>query len=186
NNYESDRNVDIPGFSRTANGRTSGSQYVLNLDGGYDHPVAKDLTVGPFAGLQYVHMDVNSFTENGAGAANLALNDQAMDSLRSRLGVRLELRKEITPSWVAASEVRVAWMHEFANNDRAIVARFSGSGLGSFAVRTDDPERNAALIGLGFNVTYRDMLTTFVDYDVQAGQSHYTEQIVKGGFKWSF
>ncbi|MEI8234093.1 MAG: autotransporter outer membrane beta-barrel domain-containing protein [Verrucomicrobiota bacterium] len=186
NIYESDRNIDIPGSSRTANGRTAGSQYMVNLDGGYDHPVAKDLTVGPFAGLQYVHMDVNAFTENGAGAANLALNDQSVDSLRSRLGVRMELRKEITASWAAASEVRLAWMHEFANNGRAIVARFSGAGLGSFAVRTDDPERNAALIGLGLNATYRGMLTMFVDYDVQAGQSHYMEQILKGGFKWSF
>jgi len=29
-------------------------------------------------------------------------------------------------------------------------------------------------------------LTTFADYDVQVGQAHYLEQIVKGGFKWSF
>ena len=185
NIYESDRNVEIPSFSETANGRTAGNQYVFNLDGGYDHPVCKDLTVGPFVGLQYVHLDVNSFTENGANAANLAINDQAMDSVRSRLGVRLELRKEVSEHWTAASEVRLGWQHEFANNDRAIVARFSDSGLGSFAVRTNDPERDAALVGLGLNATYRDTLTTFVDYDVQA-DPHYTEQIVKGGFKWSF
>jgi outer membrane autotransporter protein len=149
-------------------------------------PVANDLSVGPFAGLQYVHLGVNSFTEIGAGITNLAINDQTLDSLRSRFGVRAELRKEITPSWKVASDVRVAWKHEFANNDRAIVAQFSGSGLSSFAVRTSDPERDAALIGLGFNATYKDALTAFVDYDVQAGQCHYVEQTVKGGFKWSF
>jgi outer membrane autotransporter protein len=183
--YESDRNIDIPSLSRGANGRTAGNQYMVNLDGGYDQPVAKDLTVGPFAGLQYVHLDVNSFTESGAGAANLALNDQSVDSLRSRLGVRLELRKELNKHWTVASEVRLGWQHEFANNDRAIVARFSDSGLGSFAVRTTDPERDAALLGLGLNATYRETLTAFADYDVQAAQ-RYTEQIVKGGFKWSF
>jgi len=186
NNYDSGRTIDLPGLSRNANGSTSGSQYVVNIDGGYDHPINKDLTVGPFAGLQYVHLGVDSFTENGAGAANLALNDQSVDSLRSRLGVRMELRREITTHWVGASEVRLAWQHEFLNNDRAIVARFSGSGLGSFAVRTDDPERNAALVGLGINATYKETLTTFADYDVQVGQAHYLEQIVKGGFKWSF
>ena len=185
NIYESNRTLGLFDYSKSANGRTAGNQYVFNLDGGYDQPVCKDLTVGPFVGVQYVHLDVNSFTENGANAANLAINDQAMDSLRSRLGVRMELRKELTAHWTAASEVRLAWQHEFANNDRAIVARFSDSGLGSFAVRTNDPQRDAALIGLGLNATYRDTLTTFVDYDVQA-DPHYTEQIVKGGFKWSF
>jgi len=186
NNYDSGRTIDLPGLSRNANGSTSGSQYVLNIDGGYDHSINKDLTVGPFAGLQYVNLGVDSFTEHGAGAANLALNDQGVNSLRSRLGVRMELRREISTHWVGASEVRVAWQHEFLNNDRAIVAQFSGSGLGSFAVRTDDPERNAALVGLGINATYKETLTTFADYDVQAGQAHYLEQIVKAGFKWSF
>jgi outer membrane autotransporter protein len=185
NIYESDRNIGFSDYSKTANGRTSGNQYVFNIDGGYDHPVCKDLTVGPFVGLQYVHLGVNSFTENGADGADLAINEQAMDSIRSRLGLRLELRKELTAQWTVASEVRLAWQHEFANNDRAIVARFSDSGLGSFAVRTNDPERNAALVGLGLNATYRETLTTFVDYDVQA-DPNYTEQIVKGGFKWNF
>jgi outer membrane autotransporter protein len=38
NNYESDRNIEIPGYSQSANGRTAGSQYTVDLDGGYDHP----------------------------------------------------------------------------------------------------------------------------------------------------
>jgi len=186
NDYESSRVIDFPGISRTANGNTSGSQYMLNIDGGYDHPINSDVTVGPFAGLQYVNLGIDSFTESGARAANLALNDQSLDSLRSRLGVRLELRREIACRWIAASEVRLAWQHEFLNDDRAIVASFSGSGLGAFSVRTNSPERDAALVGLGINTTYNETVTMFADYDVQVGQSHYVEQIVKGGFKWSF
>jgi len=53
-------------------------------------------------------------------------------------------------------------------------------------VRTNSPERDAALVGLGINTTYNETVTMFADYDVQVGQSHYVEQIVKGGFKWSF
>jgi len=186
NNYDSNRTVSFPGISRTANGHAAGSQFVLNLDGGYDHPVCKDVTVGPFAGIEYVNLGVGSFTENGAGSANLAINKQDVNSLRSRLGVRMEVRKELTANWVAASEVRAAWQYEFLDDNRAIVARFSDSGLGAFSVRTDNPERNAALVGIGINATYRNMLTTFVDYDVQVGQAHYVEQSIKGGFKWSF
>ena len=186
NNYDSNRTISFPGISRTANGHAAGSQYVLNLDGGYDHPVCKDVTVGPFAGIEYVNLGVGSFTENGAGAANLAINNQDVNSLRSRLGVRMEVRKELTTNWVAASEVRAAWQYEFLDDNRAIVSRFSDSGLSAFSVRTDNPERNAALLGVGINATYRNMLTTFVDYDVQVGQAHYVEQSIKGGIKWSF
>ena len=186
NDYESRRTVQLPGVSRTANADTWGSQFVLNLDGGYDQPVSKNITAGPFAGLQYVHLDVNGFRESGAKGANLAVNDQGVDSLRSRLGVRVELRKDLCCCWAVASEARLAWQHEFLNDDRAIVARFTGSGLSAFSVRTTAPERDAAVLGLGVNATYRKALTAFADYDVQVGQAHYVEQIIKGGLKYSF
>ena len=48
------------------------------------------------------------------------------------------------------------------------------------------PQRDAALVGVGANITVRDRMTLFFDYDVQAGQQSYLEQSVKGGIKLSF
>lgn len=180
NIYESDRVASFS--SAVADGRTSGNQYVVNIDGGYDCLVANGLTVGPLAGLQYVHLDVNSFSESNAGVANLSVNDQGVDSLRSRLGLRLQYRKELSSNWTAATEARAAWQHEFANNGRLIAGMWGGD---SYGYRTSGPERNAVLAGLGINATYCKALTAFVDYDVQSSE-RYLEQIVKGGVKWSF
>jgi fibronectin-binding autotransporter adhesin len=185
NVYDSGRVIDIGTYSEKASGHTTGSQFTVNLDGGYDQPVTKNVSVGPFAGVQYVHLGVDGFNESQASAANLNINDQALDSLRSRVGLRLELKKELSKNWKAASELRAAWQHEFADNDRAIVAQFAGSGLSSFAVRTSDPERDRALLGIGLNATCQDTLTVFADYDAEVG-TRYTEQIFKGGLKYNF
>ncbi len=185
NIYDSGRVIDIGTYSEKASGHTTGSQVTVNLDGGYDQPVTKNISVGPFAGVQYVHLGVDGFNESQASAANLNINDQALDSLRSRLGLRVELKKDLSKNWRAASEVRAAWQHEFANNDRAIVAQLAGSGLSSFAVRTTDPERDRAILGIGLNATCQDTLTVFADYDAEVG-TRYTEQIFKGGLKFNF
>ncbi|XHR30199.1 MAG: autotransporter domain-containing protein [Chthoniobacteraceae bacterium] len=185
NVYDSGRVIDIGTYSEKASGHTTGSQVTVNLDGGYDQPVTKNISAGPFAGVQYVHLGVDGFNESQASAANLNLNDQALDSLRSRLGLRAELKKDLSKNWRVASEVRAAWQHEFANNDRAIVAQFAGSGLSSFAVRTTDPERDRAILGIGLNATCQDTLTVFVDYDAEIG-NRYTGQAFKGGLKFNF
>jgi len=187
NDYNSNRNILIPGFSNSALAETHGNQESINIDGGYDfHLLDNKLTVGPLAGLQYVHLDVNGFNEGGAGAADLAVGGQSVDSFRSRLGVHAQYRTQVCKEVAFATEIRAAWQHEFLDDSRAIGGAFIGSGLGAFSVQTTNPQRDAALVGVGANFTVRDTMTLFFDYDVQAGQESYLEQSVKGGIKLSF
>ena len=142
------------------------------------------LSVGPLAGLEYVHLDVDGFNEFGAGAADLAVGDQDMDSLRSRLGVRMEYSKQLCKEVVFATEARAEWQHEFLNDSRGISGNFIGDGLAPFSVATTAPQRDAAVAGVGVDFTVHDRMTIFFDYDVQAGQESYLEQSVKGGLKF--
>ena len=186
NNYDSHRNILIPGFNQSAAGSTSGNQFELNLDGGYDFTLNDRLTWGPIAGMQYVHLGVDGFTENGAPAANLAVGSQDVNSLRSRMGVKVDYHKQISKKMVFATELSAQWQHEFLDDSRGISASFIGDGLAPFSVQTTSPQRDAALLGLGANVTVKDKYTFFFDYDVQAGQQSYLEQSVKGGIKISW
>ena len=106
--------------------------------------------------------------------------------LRSRLGFRAEYKAQIGKEVAFATEIRAAWQHEFLDDSRAINADFVGSGLGAFSVQTTNPQRDAALVGVGVNITVRDTMTLFFDYDVQAGQQSYLEQSVKGGIRFAF
>jgi len=72
------------------------------------------------------------------------------------------------------------------NDSRGISGAFIGSGLAPFTVQTTNPQRDAAVVGVGVNFTIRDRATLYFDYDAQAGQQSYLEQSVRGGIKVSF
>jgi|GEM_PF-820728 len=186
NNYSSGRNITAPGFSDTATGGTHGHQYTANLDGGYDWHVTPRLTMGPIAGLQYDHLDVNGFSESGAGLGDLAVGIQSMNSLQSRVGGRMNYHIHTTENVAFAAEVHAAWQHEFLNDSRGINASFIGSGLAPFTVRTSPPERDAAVVGLGLNLTFHQRFTFFTGYEVQFWQKSYFEQRVSAGGRISF
>jgi uncharacterized protein YhjY with autotransporter beta-barrel domain len=184
NAYNESRAIPVAGA--TASGSPDGNQFDTNLDGGYEFHHG-NLTFGPTLALQYVHLEVNSFTESGAGMADLAVNQQDVDSLRSRLG------GEVRYNWswyggkvVATPHLSASWQHEYLDNSSGITSQFNGAGLGSFTVNTSRPERDSALIDAGLDTQWSDAFNLFVDYTTQAGQSDFFAQSVEGGVKVSF
>ena len=186
NHYDSDRNILIPGFASTAAANANGNQESVNIDGGYDWHATDRLTMGPIAGLQYVHLDVNGFNEIGAGAADLNVNSQDMDSLQSRLGGRIDYHIVARQNVNFAAELHAAWQHEFLDDSRGIGASFVNSGLTPFSVQTTSPLRDAAVVGLGLNFTFHDRLTLFADYELLMWSSSFFEQTINGGARISF
>ena len=188
NRYSTDRDVVFPGFSSDATGSTNGNQESVNLDGGYDWHATDRLTLGPIAGLQYVHLDVDGFNETGAGVTNLAVSSQNMNSLQSRVGARVDYHLLTSKTSSFAAELHAAWQHEYLDDSRGISASFEnlGGGLAPFTVQTSSPQRDAAVVGLGLNVTVHDRLTLFADYELLMWSSSYFEQTVNGGGRISF
>jgi len=182
NSYGESRAIPVMGGS--THGSTTGNQYDVNLDGGYEFR-SGNLTFGPTAALQYVHLDINNFTESGAGA--LDINSQNADSLRSRLG------GEMRYNWlwyggkaIATPHLSASWQHECLDNSSGITSQFDGAGLGSFTVNTTRPDRDSAFIDAGLDTQWNSAFNLFIDYQVQAGQSNFFAQSIEGGAKVSF
>ena len=173
--YTEDRTVAIGGFNAATHGAPSGDQIIGNLDGGYDFHFG-GLTIGPTAGLEYAHLDVNGFSENGGGDADLNVSRDERDSLRSRH----ERGIAITPHFDAS------WLHEFLDQSRGVNDQFNTLAVGSFNVRTSDASRDSALVDLGVNADINQTVTVFSDYTVQAGQENYFGQSVQAGVKVKF
>jgi len=186
NNYSSQRNINIPGFSNVASGDTHGQQYTANLDGGYDWHVTPRLTLGPIAGLQYDHLDVKGFSETGAGAADLAVGIQSMNSLQSRLGAHIDYHIHTTENVAFDADFHAAWQHEFLDDVRGIGGSFIGSGLAPFTVRTTAPQRDAAVVGVELNVTFHQRFTLFAGCEVQFWQKNYLEETLSAGGRIAF
>ena len=80
NTYSDNRNLSFGGTGATATSNPNGQQYVGDLDFGYDFHPNQHWAVGPTLGIEYTHLDIDSFHESGAGDADLAVNSQSADS----------------------------------------------------------------------------------------------------------
>jgi autotransporter-associated beta strand protein len=180
NAYTQDRVIGFLG--QTASSAPEGNEGVANLDGGYDfHHGA--LTFGPLAGVQYTHLTVDGYHESGS-IADLNVNDENTDSLRSRLGGRVSYAfchggMSLTP------HLDASWQHEFLDQARGITSQFEGAA-GSFDVKTSNPSRDSALIDAGIDAQINRTITVFGDYEFQAGQDNYFGQSVQAGVKVNF
>jgi autotransporter-associated beta strand protein len=186
NNFTEDRHMSIGGTSAVAHGAPNGDQIMADLDGGYDFHVNK-WTFGPVAGVQYTHLDVNSFSEDGAEAlgANESVNKQETDSLRSRLGAHVSYVFQ-TGKVLLTPHFDAAWQHEFMDQGQGINAQIVNVVGAPFTVVTPNPSRDSALIDCGLNANLNGEVCIFGDYIVQAGQSNYFGQSVQAGIKLGF
>lgn len=185
NNYDQSRRIVLPGLDRTANSSPDGQQVTAAVNGGYNWKKG-GWSFGPLAGVQYVHLNIDGYTETGAGALDLAVNRQQTDSLRSSLGGRVSYDIKLSNGMVLTPEVRLSWQHEFLDDSRGVVATFSDPSAGAFSVRTDDPSRDWALLGLSLTGSLSERTSVFADYELQAGQSNFIAQSIALGVKLGF
>ena len=181
NAYTQNRVISFLGQSATS--APEGNEGIVDLDGGYDfHHGA--LTYGPVAGLQYTHLTLDGYQENGS-VADLQVNEQQSDSLRSRLGGRISYAYDchgitLTP------HLSATWQHEFMDQSRGITSQFNTTGLGSFSVQTDSPQRDFAMVDAGVTADLNRTVSVFAEYMAQAGQDNYFGQSVQAGVKIGF
>ena len=182
--YSQTRNVSFAGFGGTANSSPTGGQVVGNLDGGYDFHHGP-WTFGPTLGLQYVHLNIDSYSETGLPGANLTVNSNQADSLRSRLGA--EVRYVAQSNGITFTpHLSVSWQHEFMDSGRDITAGFNTAGAGSFTTSTTSPSRESALAEAGLDAQLDKTWTVFGGYTAQVGQSNYFGQSIQAGVKIGF
>ncbi|HEY0256002.1 MAG TPA: autotransporter domain-containing protein, partial [Candidatus Methylacidiphilales bacterium] len=184
NEYSTDRNIIIPGVNRTATGNTSGTQFGGDLDGGYEFHRG-DWTFGPSAGLTYVNLGIDNFSESGASSANLAVNDQSASSLRSRLGGTVRYQGRIG-SITVTPHLSAYWQHEFLDNPGVITSQFEGLPTNTFDVHTTPGAKDNALLGFGVDADITANVTLFVDYQTEAGGSSFFGQSASAGVKLGF
>jgi uncharacterized protein YhjY with autotransporter beta-barrel domain len=179
NNYANKREV----VGETASSHPAGQQYVGDLDLGYDFHPNKNWVVGPSVGLTYTHLDIDSFTESGAPGADLSVNEQNADSLRSRLGGHVIFQTN-TGDVLLQPNITAMWQHEYLDSSSGITSSLPNTG--DFTIQTNSPSRDSALIGVGMTATLSNSLALYLNYLADVGADDYWAQSVVGGFKARF
>jgi uncharacterized protein YhjY with autotransporter beta-barrel domain len=186
NSYTTARHISFGSFDETANAAPTGNEVLGNLDGGYEFH-DKRWTFGPTAGIQYLHYNVDPFTENGGCSSDLTVNNQDADSLRSRLGGRVSYAMPDHDNHVVFTPyLDASWQHEFMAGSRTITSSFSEFNTGSIIVSTRGTSRDSALVVVGLDADITRSMTLFTDYAAQAGESDYFGQSVEAGMKIGF
>lgn len=183
--FDLSRRIVFASIDRTAQGDTHAHEVSVSIGGGY-HFSFGGLSLGPIARVEYTHIYIDPFGESGGGGLNLSWHSQEIRSFTTALGA--EAMYAISTSWgILQPYVRAEWLHEFANDGRAIRAHYRADPFETpLVVRTSGPDRNFWTAGGGLSATFPRGLTAFVDYEAVLDLRDITSHQVTGGVRYAF
>ncbi len=189
NNYEGKRNILFTGVDRTADADYDGQNYTAFVNTGYHFPLQK-FTITPLASLQYTYMNIDDYTETGAGDINLKVDSQDYNFLESGLGVKVERSFSYSNKMTLVPDVHLKWFHELSNPSLENTASFNSVGTSSFTTPELRSPENTYNVGAGLTMLSCacDETTWSVEavYDHEWGNDSYSSDRVMAMLNISF
>jgi outer membrane autotransporter protein len=173
--FSTRRYINIGDISATDRGSYMGNEFISYLESGINVPIG-GYVLQPLAGLRYLLLGQNGFTEYQGAGADLSVGSQTYDSLRYSLGMRLTKVFGTGPCSLAPY-LEGRWTHEVLGNDRLVDAQFAGITGGSFASAGNVLGRDFGEFGAGFVANVSERVQLYVGYDAQVS----TRQSAQGG-----
>lgn len=192
NEFDTRRNIQLPGFNQTALGDTRGNDYSFNVTGGYDFH-NQGLTYGPYGRVSYQNVQIDGYQETpsdpGAlGFGSLAtIGKQNAVSLQTALGGQLSYAFS-TSFGVLMPMARAEWVHEFHDGSKPLNWSFSSipSQQTPFVNLSDGSSRNFANLGAGLSATFTHGTSAFLSYEAMVGRNNISEHSINAGVRAEF
>jgi len=150
NGYTGVRNISFTGVQRRAEADYNGQDYTTSIGGGYRW-ATNGFIVTPRASLQYTHVDVDGYTESGAGDIGLRVRSQSYDFLESVVGLKVE-RPFVHGSSRIVPEVHANWLRALNNPTMTNTASFVAPGSPSFTAPGLNTAANTYNVGAGLTL----------------------------------
>ena len=177
-------NFGLPGDATSS---PSGQSYQGHAEAEYHWALPAggvNVSVTPYAALDYVNAHISGFSENG-GFGALSVNATDANSFQTTLGVRLTSRIALAGYGTLIPEVRLGWNHEFLDASQKITGSLIGVPGASFTTTGIAVGRDAVLIGAGSAMELSPDAKVFVDYDGRLA-SRVQEHSISGGVRVRF
>jgi YVTN family beta-propeller protein/autotransporter-associated beta strand protein len=174
------RQIIIPGLQpRTANGSTGANQFLGQVEAGYKVPVFAPAfaSLTPFGRFQVSTVNQNGLSEWGsANSLNLNVAQQTTNSLRTTLGADLAGAIGLGDTRMLNLDLRLGWLHEYADIGRPITATFAGAPSNAFTVYGATPQRDSAVIGFSASTAITEAAQLYLRYDgeISTGAGNHT------------
>ena len=147
-NYSGMRQISFTGLNRTANARYSGGDFTGYLTAGR-HIAVDDFTVTPLFSLQTSFLNLDGYTETGAGDIDLQVAAQNYTFLESGLGMSVARHFEMGEGSDLLPEIHVKWLHELLNQNLQNTASFTAAGSTSFVTSGLNAAQDTLNLGAG-------------------------------------
>ena len=164
--YDTTRRIVFGGINRTARADYDGHEFTAYVEKGLNLNWY-GWRVQPLMGLQYLTLNREAFQETGAGALNLTVNKDHVNSLRFSLGGRIAPEPPAGVVGAIVPEFRGRWVHEFMDDNQAISSNFAGAPGANFIANSSKLGRNFGIVGAGLNIQLGPLAHLFLDYDYQ-------------------
>jgi outer membrane autotransporter protein len=196
NEYDVKRKVFIasqdPNQVVDATGKSSpdANTYLISGGGGYDFTYDA-WTLGPIVRADYIHSDIGSYNESGAGALNLRVQSQTIKSLTTHVGAQTSYSQS-TKFGILSPYVRATWVHEFENDGRFIRSFYinefvpAGESATILPVESEDPDRDYGRLSLGLSGVFPHGFQGFLQYERWVGLDDINDNVFTLGFRGEF
>lgn len=173
-NYSATRNITFLDRRNTA--ETSGNQFGLRFEKGFNFSLREGTVFQPFAAFQYLYLDTNAFSESGEGTTALNVDKSLYDSYRSEFGGRIVWNRAIDSNRYGSMFLQASWLHEYGDTYGTITGSFNNPGQINYTGDYDYTVRGVDLghdwcnLGIGGKYTVNNF-SVFGGYDFMVNNS---------------
>ena len=175
---ESERNITFIG--RTAQAKYNGDAWHLGVGISKAYTVNPTTTVQPSVALDWRSFKAEGYTETGAGALNLQVNEQTAQEAVLKVGAQVQ--QQLTPQtqWLASA----ALGYDLRDQRDAVTARFTGGGV-AFTTEGLPASRTLGELGLGIRHQASNGMEVVARYDLRLREG-LRDQTASVRVNWAF
>ncbi|MDR6950716.1 outer membrane autotransporter protein [Ancylobacter sp. 3268] len=180
---EAERTIAYPDYAEQARADYDGGTAQVFGEVGYGFAL-QQLALEPFAGLAYVHVDGDAFTETGA-SAGLAGSSSSMGVGYSSLGLRVATAMELSGGTTLRPHASVAWQYAFGDLTPEAQMAFLSVPSANFTVTGLPLAENAALVEIGADLQLNQQARIGLSYVGQFADN-VTTNALQANLTWRF
>jgi uncharacterized protein with beta-barrel porin domain len=173
----SDRRIETSGILRKAHAHWDAHDYGAGGEAGITVVSFRGFALQPIAGVDWLRLTEEDYTESGAGSLGLIVDPETLDTTTARFGGRVFGQIDMGDVGELAPELRAFYQRAWGDRERALDARLIGApGLSAIGVRGPELPRESLILGLGWGVRVGGNLTVSFDYDAVLGSDRVEHQ----------
>jgi subtilase-type serine protease len=183
NQIDAERTIAYPGYVEQAKADYDGGTAQAFTEVGYGFAVQK-MAIEPFAGLAFVHVDTDGFTETGA-SAGLAGSSMSTGVGYSSLGLRMATAMEVFGGLALEPHTSVAWQYAFGDMTPETQMSFLNVPGANFTVAGVPLAENTALVEFGVDLHVSEQAQIGLSYIGQFADD-VTVNALQANLTWRF